>query len=95
VSPSSDRCGLGIGQPCPQPGVCNTTCSFVQVKIENSSGTWDCNFRDSGGYFADHNILADGNTHKTTAYYGVHGGTLTANCTQNGVTKSDSYSNWP
>ena len=67
----------------------------VSRVIENSSGGWDCNFRDSGGYFADKTITADGNFHQTSSYYGVHGGTLTANCTQNGVTRSDSYSNWP
>jgi hypothetical protein len=95
VSPNSDRCGLGIGQPCPQPGVCNTSCNFVQVRIQNSSGTWNCAFRDSSGYFSDHDIAADGNTHKTPAYYGGHGQTLTATCTQGGDTKSDSFSNWP
>jgi hypothetical protein len=95
VRPASDTCGLAIGRPCPQPGACNTTCNFISVRIENSSGTWDCNFRDSSGYFADKNITADGSFHQTSSYYGGHGGTLTATCTQNGVTKSDSYSNWP
>ena len=67
------------------------------MRIQNSSGNWDCNFSGTGtgGVFADKTIAADGATHQTTAYYGGHGGTLTANCHKNGVTKSDSYSNWP
>jgi hypothetical protein len=95
VSPNSDTCGLAIGEPCPTPGSCNTTCNFIQVRIQNSSGTWNCGFRDSSGYFSNHDIAADGGTHKTPAYYGGHGQTLTATCTQGGVTKSDSYANWP
>ena len=95
VEPAAARCGLAIGDPCPTPGVCNTTCNFIKVRIENSSGTWDCNFSDSSGYFADYPIVADGSFHQASSYYGGHGQTLTARCTQNGVTKSDSYSNWP
>ena len=45
--------------------------------------------------FADKTITADGATHQTSAYYGGHGGTLTATCRQGGDTKSDSFSNWP
>ena len=95
VEPAAARCGLAIGDPCPTPGVCNTTCNFIKVRIENSSGTWDCNFSDSSGYFADYPIVADGSFHQASSYYGGHGQTLTARCTQNSVTKSDSYSNWP
>ncbi|MEP6649273.1 MAG: fibronectin type III domain-containing protein [Lapillicoccus sp.] len=95
VRPGSGTCGLAIGKPCPQPGVCNTTCNFIAVQIENSSGTWDCNFSDSSGYFADQNVQADGSFHQTGSYYGGHGQTLTARCTQSGVTKTDSYANWP
>ena len=95
VEPAAARCGLAIGNPCPTPGVCNTTCNFIKVRIENSSGSWDCNFSDSSGYFADYTIRADGAFHQATSYYGGHGQTLTARCTQNGVTKTDTYSNWP
>ena len=97
VSPSSDTCGAATGRSCPTPGSCNTTCNFVQVRIQNSSGNWDCNFSGTGtgGVFADKTIAADGATHQTTAYYGGHGGTLTATCRQGGDTKTDSFSNWP
>ena len=65
--------------------------------MQNSSGNWDCNFSGTGtgGVFADKTIAADGATHQTTAYYGGHGGTLTATCRQGGDTKTDSISNWP
>jgi hypothetical protein len=97
VSPSSDTCGAATGRSCPTPGSCNTTCNFVQVRIQNSSGNWDCNFSGTGtgGVFADKTIAADGATHQTTAYYGGHGGTLTATCRQGGDTKTDTFSNWP
>ncbi|GAA1881345.1 Ig-like domain-containing protein [Lapillicoccus jejuensis] len=93
VRPSSATCGDSIGVGCPQPGVCRTVCNFVDVKIDNSSGTATCTVNtDSGGGFSPHPVAADGGWHRTSSYYGGHGGWVTATC--DGRT-SPRYSPWP
>ena len=84
VTAGTDTCGAATGRSCPTPGACSTTCNFISVRIQNSSGNRDCNFSGTGtgGVFADGTITADGATHQTSSSYGGHGGTLTATCSE-------------